>query len=355
MTNYSVFISFKNTYEGKPTVDAELAEKLYTKLTSLGIATFYSNDSIKNLGASEYKESINNALESSSVLILLGSKSDFIKKETAPWVYYEWGKFHSESIHSGDKKIIVPYLSRTISRQETPFELRDIQTFTIENNSIDDVAEFVVNCIAAQQRVTETNIETGSKAFAYTVNQSSFVDSIAMALKQRRDADMDELKRQRKNNIVNSEIILPHKASKRLKSATIAAWFNIAIVSLTLLTVSIMFLVAMGTFVQVWGLFVLLLTIIACYPSICAVVHYGRITKLMPKAVNAIFITMLCLPAFSLLMAVLDATDIWSMNKTDSFVIVLTVFVLMIPGVTILGSIVYSAIVLRKRSFAFKR
>lgn len=51
MGSYEVFLSFKNLDEyGKKTIDAKMAEELYTELTRQGINTFFSNASLEKMG-----------------------------------------------------------------------------------------------------------------------------------------------------------------------------------------------------------------------------------------------------------------------------------------------------------------
>lgn len=136
-----VFISFKNSdFSGNPTEDSKVAKALYEELVSRGILAFYSNSSLLSLGQSVYKRSIDEALETTKVLIILSSDIRFLQSE---WVKYEWESFHQD-ILSGMKKDaqIVPYFGN-FSREETPRSLRDFQTFHLGTHSAADVADFV--------------------------------------------------------------------------------------------------------------------------------------------------------------------------------------------------------------------
>ena len=62
MGSYEVFLSFKNLDEyGKKTIDAKMAEELYTELTRQGINTFFSNASLEKMGVAQYKQAIDQA------------------------------------------------------------------------------------------------------------------------------------------------------------------------------------------------------------------------------------------------------------------------------------------------------
>ncbi len=140
-----VFISFKNSdADGRQTEDSALAKALYDSLTLRNIHTFYSNSSLLPLGQSLYKRAIDDALESTKVLVVVASHSEYLNSE---WVKYEWESFHQD-ILSGMKKNcqIVPYVGN-ISREQTPRSLRDFQTFHIDTSPIDAVVDFIENIL----------------------------------------------------------------------------------------------------------------------------------------------------------------------------------------------------------------
>lgn len=306
MTKYSVFISFKNTFDGKPTIDAEIAKKLYDTLTSRGVATFYSNDTIKNLGASEYKQVINDALDSSAVLILIGSRLEHIKKDTAQWVHYEWGNFHSECMYSNGSKILVPYLSDTIARKDKPFELREIQTFTLENNSVDEVVEFVLNFLNPQQR---------QQANASPVEQVADIAKPPLG-----------------------------KAEKSRKRAKIGTWVNLSILLFLIAACCIALLVLLAmpdTSFVTSSPSILMLTIVACYPSACVLIHYSSKLKILPKAMLGVYITLMCLPIVGIVSMIATNLAGWSAVLGFGTIIIA-------PIIGIILSVTYSIVVLRK-------
>lgn len=141
-----VFISFKNSdLSGNPTEDSKIADDLYKRFVKLHIPTFYSNITLLELGEAAYKTSIENNLDSASVLILVGTRAEFIQPNTAKWVFYEYNSFHSEMLAEAKKDaIIVPYLSPDIQRQDIPLSIRNSQKFGVGVDSPDKVVDFVV-------------------------------------------------------------------------------------------------------------------------------------------------------------------------------------------------------------------
>ena len=304
MTKYSVFISFKNTFDGKPTVDADIAKKLYDTLTKKGVATFYSNDTIKNLGASEYKQVINDALDSSAVLILIGSRLEHIKKDTAQWVHYEWGNFHSECMYSNGSKILVPYLSDTIARKDKPFELREIQTFTLEKDSVDDVVEFVLNFLKAQRGEQQ----------ATPVENVTYIPKTST-----------------------------NKTAKFLKRAKVSIWTMLSILLFLIFACAMTILIGStlpDAFLAESWLSILILWIVDSYPFACVLIHYARKLKVLPKVALGIFIALMCLPLVGAIALIASAGAEWGF-------FVGLVGLLIAPTVGISLSIAYSIVSLK--------
>ncbi len=153
-----VFISFKNSdANGLQTNDSMLAKALYDCLTLRNIHTFFSNSSLLPLGQSVYKRAIDDALESTKVLVVIASCSEYLNSE---WVKYEWESFHQD-ILSGIKKNcqIIPFLGN-IAREQTPRSLRDFQTFHIDSASVEAVADFVEKALE-KSSTSDTSYQVG--------------------------------------------------------------------------------------------------------------------------------------------------------------------------------------------------
>ncbi len=143
MEKAMVFISYKNSDGDSMTEDAHIAESLYKKLEQNHIPTFYSNVTLHELGESHYKEAIEDALDSSVILLLIGTKVDYIQSK---WVRYEWDSFHEEILADAkENAIIIPYLSEDIARNDKPRALRNLETFLIERDSKEKVVSFIIN------------------------------------------------------------------------------------------------------------------------------------------------------------------------------------------------------------------
>lgn len=158
MEKNTVFISYKNSDDGNMTEDAKIADALYVNLCKLGVKTFYSNVTLIETGSSLYKEAIEHALDESVVLILIGTKINYIESK---WVKYEWSSFHEDILAENKPNgIIIPYISENIQRVEKPIPLRNLETFLIEKNSLEELTAFVINYLRTKELLYEESVPT---------------------------------------------------------------------------------------------------------------------------------------------------------------------------------------------------
>ena len=102
---FDVFISFKETdASGRRTPDAVLANDLYHQLTAEGFKVFFSPITLEDKLGSEYEPYIFAALNSSKVMVVLGTKPEHFN---AVWVRNEWSRYLA-LIKNGAKKTLVP-------------------------------------------------------------------------------------------------------------------------------------------------------------------------------------------------------------------------------------------------------
>ncbi|ABB33219.1 hypothetical protein GeomeDRAFT_2936 [Geobacter metallireducens RCH3] len=145
--SYQVFISFKNSDEqGLPTRDSQLADLLYREFTSRGLDVFYSNLSLPRLGESEYKKCIDDALDSSTVLIAVGTSRENLESK---WVRYEWDSFYNDVL-SGVKpqgRLFVYY--EKMSTKELPRTLRQNQAFPHGLDHLNELSEYIMRALPA--------------------------------------------------------------------------------------------------------------------------------------------------------------------------------------------------------------
>jgi len=161
-----VFISFKNTHAGKPTRDQVMAEELYEKLKENDISVFFSNSSLSELGASEYKNAIDAALTEAHILVLVGTKKEYISSR---WVHYEWDTFMQEVLSERKQNGKIFTYLEDMSVSELPIGLRSRQSFSTQN-SIDSIVEYIRNSLDPDREVIKKELPEGVFAY-YGINQ----------------------------------------------------------------------------------------------------------------------------------------------------------------------------------------
>lgn len=190
---YEVFISFKNRdFDGNPSLDSQIAEQLYDEFMNHGISAFFSNVKLLELGAAAYKSSIERAMDTARVMIVVGSELSFLETE---WVTYERDSFHND-ILSGLKKnaCIIPYLG-SIEGGKIPRSLRGYETFSISTHTPQDVVRFAINFLnktrdALDDSPKERSISTGKIASTYKPDGGKEFRRLRIQAKNTRPADM---------------------------------------------------------------------------------------------------------------------------------------------------------------------
>ena len=102
---FDVFICYKETdHNGRRTHDSVLANDLYHQLTQEGFKVFFARITLEDKLGSAYEPYIFAALNSSKVMVVLGTRPEFFN---AVWVKNEWSRYLS-LIKSGAKKVLIP-------------------------------------------------------------------------------------------------------------------------------------------------------------------------------------------------------------------------------------------------------
>jgi hypothetical protein len=120
---YDIFICYKESDEqGERTEDSVIAQELYYELQKLGYKVFFARKTLQGKLGNAYEPIIFAALNSSKVMIVLGTK---VEHFNAVWVKNEWNRFR-EMIKKGDNKILIPAY-KNISPYELPKEFSNLQ------------------------------------------------------------------------------------------------------------------------------------------------------------------------------------------------------------------------------------
>lgn len=141
---YDIFISFKySDIEGNKTKDYDIAKNLYDYLKEKGHKVFFSPSELEILGQSQYSKVIDEALDASRFLIVVGCSKENINSQ---WVQYEWDSFLND-IRSGSKpngEVYVVYSDMNVN--DLPRALRQRQAFDNNDNEyLKKLYLFIIN------------------------------------------------------------------------------------------------------------------------------------------------------------------------------------------------------------------
>lgn len=123
--NYDVFISYKSE-------DEMYARRVYEFLLNEGKKVFFACEVLPEMGKTEYRDAIMDALDHSQHFVLVTSRLDYI---TSNWVKEEWSFYVSKLIEDNHKGniAIIEYDNANIEKKQLPPNLRYKQRFKLSN------------------------------------------------------------------------------------------------------------------------------------------------------------------------------------------------------------------------------
>lgn len=134
---FDIFISYKTTdADGNPTPDSAYANQIYRALLKEGYNVFFARETLKSRLGDEYEPIIFTALRSSQVMILIGTKREYLEAE---WVRNEWTRYldimnqeHSKPVDEQiERQLIVCY--RDLRPSDLPVELNMLQMLNMND------------------------------------------------------------------------------------------------------------------------------------------------------------------------------------------------------------------------------
>lgn len=180
--NYDIFISFKySDGNGNQTVDYEIANKLYNKLSSIGYNVFFSTNSLEKMGSSRYKADIDKALDTAKVMIVVLTKVEYANSQ---WVQYEWDSFYNDYLSGVRKEANLFTLTQNININDLPRTLRNVQNFDYKEG-LSHLCDFVKNAIPKEeiQNINATQVEVDENKLQIVSGKEVTVEDIRQAVK----------------------------------------------------------------------------------------------------------------------------------------------------------------------------
>ena len=125
---YDIFICYKETDNlGSRTRDSVIAQDIYDSLTDKGYKVFFARITLESKLGSEYEPIIFAALQSSKVMLVIGTKEEYFN---APWVKNEWSRFLGFMKEQRGKYLIPCY--KDIDAYNMPEEFLALQSQNID-------------------------------------------------------------------------------------------------------------------------------------------------------------------------------------------------------------------------------
>lgn len=134
-----VFISAKSA-------DYEYAERVYRRLVESGLPTFFSQESLPELGIDDYRREIDRALDEADHMIVVTSSVDHVQ---ASWVEAEWGFFINEKRSGRKRGNLVTVVVGDLRAGDLPPSLRYHEVIPFDPASFDKLLRYVQEPAAA--------------------------------------------------------------------------------------------------------------------------------------------------------------------------------------------------------------
>ena len=146
---YDVFICYKETDEnGKRTQDSVIANDIYYQLTQQGFKVFYAAITLEDKLGTEYEPYIFSALNSSKVMLALGTKPEYFN---AVWVKNEWSRF-LQLMKKDRSKLLIPCY-RDMDAYELPEEFAHLQAQDMSKiGFINDIVRGIKKVIVKEEK-----------------------------------------------------------------------------------------------------------------------------------------------------------------------------------------------------------
>lgn len=150
---FDVFICYKEKDErGDRTVDSVLAQDIYEHLVEKGFKVFFARITLENKLGQEYEPYIFAALNSSKVMLAIGTKSEYYN---SAWVKNEWSRFLSLMTKDRNKVLIPCY--KDIDPYDMPAEFNNLQGQDMAKlGFVQDLTRGIAKIIPDYQENTKT-------------------------------------------------------------------------------------------------------------------------------------------------------------------------------------------------------
>ena len=117
--------------------------------------------------SSRYKQLIDDALDSSTLMIVICTNVEFVQSE---WVHYEWDSYFNDILSGIKPGSELVTLTEGIKTSDMPRTLRNLQSFPVEESGIERLIEFIKGHFKLKTETphsTESTISGSSYDYSY--------------------------------------------------------------------------------------------------------------------------------------------------------------------------------------------
>ena len=165
-----VFLSYKDTEleNGvERTDDSHEAFELYTHLKELGYHVFYSRETLKDKTGEKYEPYIFNALNTAKVMLVYGSKPEYI---SSTWVKNEWSRFYKRIKQGQKQPNAMAVVYRGFNPASLPRPLSSVQSMDRDSmtflRDLDAYVKRVVSASVALPHIERVEIKAKARSKA---------------------------------------------------------------------------------------------------------------------------------------------------------------------------------------------
>ena len=166
---YDIFICYKETdANGERTHDSVIAQDIYDKLTCNNYKVFFARITLENKLGSEYEPYIYSALNSSKVMLVVGTSEENFN---AVWVKNEWSRY-LEMMKEDKSKILIPVFSK-VDAYKLPDEFARFQAQSMDKiGAMQDLIHGIQKVIdeTKDKKITDVDVEKVKKAMEEAAN-----------------------------------------------------------------------------------------------------------------------------------------------------------------------------------------
>ncbi len=160
---FDVFICYKESDEnGKRTIDSTIANDIYYQLTQEGLKVFYAAITLEDKLGREYEPYIFAALNSSKVMLVIGTKPQYF---TAVWVKNEWSRF-LKLMKSDRSKLLIPCYKNMdaydLPEEFSHLQAQDMSKIGFINDVVRGIRKIAVKDNPQPEPIKETVVSAGS-------------------------------------------------------------------------------------------------------------------------------------------------------------------------------------------------